>query len=485
MIDEIKLEQRSNYYKILNNSLELFQKMFANSAECIQDVLNETRRRKKSYKSKLNDVEVLKRQLISPLIYNYKCFVRFYTSQSSKLFKKGSSEKKNVQDFIENIQNKIDSKSRELNLNLEQVKKDLEEVLYTKKEETSYVYIGEVIKDEMKEKRREGLGTLTNGKEVYKGEFVQDLRHGFGIQVFGGGVSFKGEWKDDLPMIGIWKDQKSVFYGYVNQDENWKIGEFLDNEFDSNRKKNDEDKGFSLYYKDKATGLGNIKIDQDLDVEVMRGERGSDVNSVARIDFVNGVSYNGGWKNFKPNLIGSLSLPVVDYHNEIHSSNTSLYGDKKSIKILSYEGKFFAIESFEITKEFPLLSSKEVEIKYLDGSYFKGYIDHDYRFIGQSNFYIKNIGDKREQDFKGIFSSLDGLIFPLGQKPQKIPLTYLQDTMNHFESVDAIEPIEIEIWNNSRYDTQYNFKKLHRLLGGILASLRKRVHSQTERSYLQ
>ena len=62
--------------------------------------------------------------------------------------------------------------------------------------------------------QRTGEGSLTNGEYLYKGNWVNDKRNGFGIQVYKNGETFEGDWINGKEGLGRWHfDDGTYFYG--------------------------------------------------------------------------------------------------------------------------------------------------------------------------------------------------------------------------------------------------------------------------------
>lgn len=69
------------------------------------------------------------------------------------------------------------------------------------------------------------FGIWTNGKELYKGEFLNMRKHGNGLQIFDDGSMFEGEFNQGEPALGKWKlDTGENFFGIVNKEKNYDWG---------------------------------------------------------------------------------------------------------------------------------------------------------------------------------------------------------------------------------------------------------------------
>lgn len=112
------------------------------------------------------------------------------------------------------------------------------------------------------------FGVWTDGKEIYKGEFSNKKKHGYGFMIFNDGSVFEGKFNQGNAVYGKWKlETGEDFLGRVNKEEKWMIGIKkkdigLEGEKDINN---------CLYFKGEKTILKNILPDQDIDISSLRG----------------------------------------------------------------------------------------------------------------------------------------------------------------------------------------------------------------------
>lgn len=119
--------------------------------------------------------------------------------------------------------------------------------------------------------QNESFGVWTDGKEIYKGEFSNKEKHGYGFQIFNDGSIFEGKFKRGHPESGKWKlETGENFYGRFNKEENWMIGI---KEKDNKPGVGELAKNY-LYYKGEKTILKNIFPVQDIDIESLKGING-------------------------------------------------------------------------------------------------------------------------------------------------------------------------------------------------------------------
>lgn len=446
---------RSTTYKIFEETIENFITMATDSIHFIEQNMNKIKV-KSTHQSeiKLKENQTIIKKILNPLVFEFEKFVNFFKKKSLELFSKTPEDFSTVNELIQKMETDIRSASKKMKIDIEKIKEKSEKVIYTKKNHVSYVYIGEGETQQNGNLVKQGIGSLTNGAELYKGEFVNDMKHGFGIQVFEDGMSFKGEWRVDLPKVGVWKDDNMLFYGYVNSLENWRLGEDLD--FGVERKPiNNPENGFTLYYKGVSTGLENLKIEQKIDIKALQGRYEED-RAVTRVEFMNGISYEGYWKNFKPHLLGKIEIPG-NLGKEKHDSSQNferiffngIEPDTETFQIIAYEGDFLMVEDFKILEEHEFYNCKKVEIIYSDGSFYKGYVDSEFRFVGHSKLLVKDPGSGSSKEYNGVYSSLDGLIFPLEQ--EDLPLGYLMDSEIYFKHSEELEVKEVKLWENTLY----------------------------------
>lgn len=118
--------------------------------------------------------------------------------------------------------------------------------------------------------KADGLGIWINGKEVYFGEWEYGLKSRFGAYVSPQGNIFKGEFKKGVPVVGHWifPDRKE-FYGKIELFPESKKIEYM-----IGKKKEDKDGKFvnCLYAKNQKTMLRDLKYDQNLDINLLRGD---------------------------------------------------------------------------------------------------------------------------------------------------------------------------------------------------------------------
>lgn len=444
-------------YKILKTSIKEFEDMSLKTIKLIKNYFNEIDIKKnepitKETEDKLDENEFISTKIVNPLLNQYENILAFFKVQINSLLEENPDKMEKLGSLVSNIQKSIDDSVKKFEIDIVQAKRDAEKVIYTKVNGVSYVYIGQFLEKYESKYIKQGKGTLTNGIELYKGDFENDVRHGFGIQVFEGGVSFKGRWENGSPVNGMWNDHNGHFYGVVNKDEKWKLGEEIksDVNYVTNYKKLGIS-GYQLYYKEKTTGLKNLKLDQKIDIKALKGKARK--SKPAMIQFVNGIDYRGFWKNFKPHGEGMIVVPKEEPKKQ------GLWGKEEIIqnefKILSSNGKVLLYQSIRLIRTEPgLIDCKQVRIEYPDGSFYEGYVDSDYRFIGDATLFIANTKKGTSMEIRGVFSDLDGLIFTFksdSKRTSSIPLLYLKDTVTYHEAYpDSAKLFKINLTEDSR-----------------------------------
>lgn len=136
-----------------------------------------------------------------------------------------------------------------------------------KKYSTEEIYVGMLDRE-----NRDGLATWTDGKEFYLGEWDYGKKSGYGTYSFVDGKIFSGEFKDNVPLVGMWYlNDKSKFYGKVVIDK--KKNEIL---YMIGVKEGDLEENYNvinyLYYKGEKTGIKNIDYSESFNIKYLKGD---------------------------------------------------------------------------------------------------------------------------------------------------------------------------------------------------------------------
>ena len=268
-----------------------------------------------------------------------------------------------------------------------------------------------------KEGVRSGHGSLTNGEIIYKGNWSNDKKNGFGVQVYDDGYIFEGHWEDDVPQNGRWTlGEGNYFYGKMNRTEEekggkeWMVG-FT--EVDKLKQGTNIKLKNILYWKGKPTNLKNISIHQQLDIDALVGGNKEEDLTKATVQWLHGVEYFGPWKNFKPRFQGLYKFPDLEV---------------KEIKVLSKPKFVLCYKSIECDHNVSTESGtvyNRIKNKYGSRSYsieFKGGVEYDggcnvdYEFEGLGTLYADEdvdltwIDGKSVRTVEGLFSAKNGFL---------------------------------------------------------------------------
>ena len=143
-------------------------------------------------------------------------------------------------------------------------------------------------------------GMWTDGESMYKGEFKDLVKHGYGVQIFKDGSIYKGEWTDGTPGIGHWKlrDKSDFFgrrgFGREEEGQEWMVG--LKEEDILSKKTNQaldvevKTQAFNyLYYQGKKTFLQDLDLQQKIDVTALIHDQSVGEHHPTSIKWTNGV----------------------------------------------------------------------------------------------------------------------------------------------------------------------------------------------------
>ena len=194
-----------------------------------------------------------------------------------------------------------------------------------------------------------------NNGDLYKGEFVNGKRQGFGICLFSNKEKYEGIWKDDLMhSIGKYTYNNGCTYSgdfrngvaegigtYTYKNNDIYKGHFLNNK--------KEGKGV-LYYKDGSKYIGmwkdNLKcgngklIKSNGDIYI--GEFSNDkINGKGEYIYSNGDKYTGEFKDNVFHGHGCYINSIGDiYEGEYRYGLKKGYGTLKTVDGIIYEGEF-------------------------------------------------------------------------------------------------------------------------------------------------
>lgn len=223
-------------FKILKTAISEFSYMTFKTLNLIKSNMNELNISQEKFldqtqQKKIEENNFISSQIVSPLLVQFENLLTFFTEKTSSLLETNKEKKSKLDILISKVSSQLKHNVEKFDIELAQARRDAEKVIFSKNQGISFAYIGNY-KEEGDDVKvvKHGKGTLTNGLELYKGQFVNGMKHGFGIQVFEEGVSFKGIWESNQPKYGIWKQNGNFFYGVVDREMNWKLGEVVKDE---------------------------------------------------------------------------------------------------------------------------------------------------------------------------------------------------------------------------------------------------------------
>lgn len=398
--------------------------------------------------------------------------------QNTNIVKSPKEILEEIEEDFKEIPKHIDEVVNPLNIDFNQVMGRIEKVQFPESS-NQQVFIGNLDSSG----KKTGKGSLVDGLMLYNGNWEQDKRSGYGIQVYSDGVTFEGTWKDNKPQVGKWTfTDQSQFYGKYHkltkeektEDEEakeWMIGlkdlKEVELQLDEKRKFEVANTKTVLYYDGRATALKNIVLDQDIDIEGLRGEK--EPHKITRIKYLNGVIYEGMWSDFRPNLFGKFIFPEGD-----------------EVKVLTRTGNTVPYLGCVPENIEEIMEIKFMEIAFLDGTTYRGSVNDNLEFYGfgelitqkykveddkangiffkdykesfspQKGASMTNLDfqiDNTEEKviFRGLFNSKEGLTVQFAEKDVSIiknyPTEYFLDSMDYLKHhKGAVDP-ELHIYH--------------------------------------
>lgn len=162
----------------------------------------------------------------------------------------------------------------------------IDKIIFPKSKEDE-VYIGLLDENGL----RNGEGSLTNGEILYKGNWKNDMKSGFGMQLYEDGWVFEGNWEDDIPQNGRWMvGNNKYFYGLIHKDpSSWKSYRVGFSQQDKKKFKGDKNVKNILYWRNQATKLMNVKVNQEFNLKALEGVSKKEEHRTTTITWIHKV----------------------------------------------------------------------------------------------------------------------------------------------------------------------------------------------------
>ena len=236
--------------------------------------------------------------IAGPLMLALKSLVTQCSSILSKALNH-KEESKHLLDGIKRIKEELNHSISSIENQLVYASKQTNHLIYQSYLGKDALYVGNVDEDGLKD----GEGCLIFENEFYRGEWSEGSKNGIGFQMFYDGSKYNGLWEEGRPKIGFWTlPDGTEFRGYRKLGEDgyfsdWMIGLKSTDKFD----------GVSsiLYHKNEKTNTSNLVMEQNVDIEALRGELHPPRRATIR--YLNGVTYDGYFDDFEPLGIGTLT----------------------------------------------------------------------------------------------------------------------------------------------------------------------------------
>lgn len=154
-----------------------------------------------------NDTDLKNQELLKSLEENERMEVLNFNKDSKSIENTGLL----IREISENV--KID-------LDYSIFQKRLVSVHFHERFNDSSLYVGNQKQDRIYGRIREGYGLLSedNNQKIYFGSWKDNMRHGYGKQIYKNGTLFMGEWKEDEPQFGFLRNniEDKLFYGSIS-----------------------------------------------------------------------------------------------------------------------------------------------------------------------------------------------------------------------------------------------------------------------------
>lgn len=295
----------------------------------------------------------------------------------------------NYQNF-KSVRSNLRQKMNDLKFDTEQILKarifvEIEKVIFPKAVDgEDEVYIGDV----NDKGQKSGRGILTNGKYLYKGQWKNDKKEGFGILVYEDGIVFEGLFRDDKSHIGRWtKNGNIVFFGRktkaeIDLNEGVGIGlennNYIRNNGEAHRVIN------MVYLRGRPLPLVNVSYNLNYNEESLEKYKGDNCDESTMIEWLNGIRYKGFFMNYRPVMLGTYILPSRE---EVFGITLPYVFPEN--RDMDHE-KFVPLKNVYPKNISSLGGKMKLRLDMLNGYYYDGTVDnlnlfHGFGYLGDKN----------------------------------------------------------------------------------------------------
>ena len=254
---------------------------------------------------------------------------------------------------------------------------------------------------------RSGIGCIKTESTLYSGEVQGGKKHGIGAQTFDDGVSFRGRWFKGEPAEGLWRlpdgnqlfGQRTLLNGRSLPLHEVMIG--LKSERDDPLEDSScFERVNYLFWDGGKTKLSNLKIPQTLGIEITDSDSDPLIDPLdisifkSSVEFLNGVIYEGSFKDFNPVNCGILKIPERLF-SEANLDFKNFFGKKTDedyveYRVITSEDKVLFYSKF-IKVPLQIISNGKmlhyVKIEFLNRNCYKGMISDEFDFFGVGTFW--------------------------------------------------------------------------------------------------
>lgn len=240
------------------------QKAIKRLTNLLENFVTQTMKEVVSTQSMMSDGGLQwKNNITGPTLEILNSLIKYYT----RMIPNFDAESKKMLTPLKNLQNSIDKHINDLEIDGTAIIGI--DKIYFPKSSNDEVYIG--LLDE--KGQRTGQGSLTDGDILYKGYWKDDMKNGFGMQVYEDGWIFEGHWEDNVPKNGRWVvGNNKYFYGMIHRSpipgKSYRVG------FSQKEKKiykGEINVKNIFYWKKQPTNLMNVKINQEFNLKALEG----------------------------------------------------------------------------------------------------------------------------------------------------------------------------------------------------------------------